>query len=269
LIYPLERLYRRYRDEDPAPQPQLALPVNLFHNIAANEGASHCPKEQASADLSIIAFFFLLRVGEYTMPRANVRTRTVQFRVKDVRLWGKTAAGIVYLMDLWTASNAELLSATAATLTIDNQKNGNRSDTLHHDAIPTGPICPVRSLVRRVLAVKAKSCSPDAPLSLVSHQQHITAPQINAVLKLAAFRTQLYSQGYPLKRIGAHSIRASGAMALKLNGVADSQIQKLGRWRSQTWLTYLHSQISTLTAGLSARMATPILFYNIGAGTTM
>jgi hypothetical protein len=269
LIYPLERLFRRYRDEDPAPQPQLALPVALFHNIAIMEGNSADPTDQAVADLTIVAFFYLLRVGEYTMPRSKVRTRTVQFRVQDVQLWGKDATGRTIRLPN-TAPLAILLSATAATLTIDNQKNGNRSGVLHHDALPTiAPICPVRSLVRRLAAVVAISNDPKAPLSLLATLEHVTAPQISSILKLAAFRMQLFQQGYPLKRIGAHSLRASGAMGLKLNGVEDSSIQKLGRWRSQTWLTYLHSQISHLTSGLSAKMATPILFYNIGAGTTM
>jgi hypothetical protein len=269
LIYPLERLYRRYRDEDPAPQPQLALPVALFQNIASKEGNSADPIEQAVADLSIVAFFYLLRVGEYTMPRAQVRTRTVQFRAKDVQMWGTNAVGCTVRIPN-TAPLSVLLTATAATLTIDNQKNGNRSGVLHHDALPPeAPICPVRSLARRLAAVLAASNDPDAPLSLLSNLTHVTAPKITAVLKLAAFRLQLFNQGYPLHRIGAHSIRASGAMGLKLNGVEDSSIQKLGRWRSQTWLTYLHSQISHLTSGLSTRMANPIRFYNIGAGTTM
>ena len=38
---------------------------------------------QATADLVTVAFFFLLRVGVYTMPRNMVRTRTVQIRVQD------------------------------------------------------------------------------------------------------------------------------------------------------------------------------------------
>jgi hypothetical protein len=48
---------------------------------------------------------------------------------------------------------------------------------------------------------------------------------------------------------------ASGAMALKLNGVDGDLIMKMGQWSSTTWLTYIHSQISSLTAGLSERMA--------------
>ena len=50
------------------------------------------------------------------------------------------------------------------------------------------------------------------------------------------------------------------AMQLKLNGVLDSMIQKMGRWSSNTWLQYLHAQIlSCLTHGLLACIAGPVL----------
>jgi hypothetical protein len=54
-------------------------------------------------------------------------------------------------------------------------------------------------------------------------------------------------------------------MALRLNNVGEDIIKKLGRWSSSTWLTYIHAQISTLTAGLSERMAVHHVFYNVGS----
>jgi hypothetical protein len=44
---------------------QVALPVAIFDDIRANEGASPLPHLKAAADLTIVAFYFLLRVGEY------------------------------------------------------------------------------------------------------------------------------------------------------------------------------------------------------------
>jgi hypothetical protein len=47
------------------------------------EGASE--KVKAVGDLTLIAFFFLLRIGEYTSKGTRNETkRTVQFRIKDV-----------------------------------------------------------------------------------------------------------------------------------------------------------------------------------------
>jgi hypothetical protein len=54
-------------------------------------------------------------------------------------------------------------------------------------------------------------------------------------------------------------------MALKLQGEADSTIMKIGRWSGTTFLTYIHSQIGAINAGLATRMATRIHFINVGA----
>jgi integrase len=74
----------------------------------------------------------------------------------------------------------------------------------------------------------------------------------------------IWMQGYDLRHISPHSLRASGTMQLALNGISDSMIQKLGHWSSSTWLQYIHSQISCLTRSISSRMATPVLDVNIG-----
>jgi hypothetical protein len=57
---------------------------------------------------------------------------------------------------------------------------------------------------------------------------------------MAGRQTNLPANGYDLTRIGAHSLRASGAMALKLNGYGKETIMKVGRWSSDTFLTYIH-----------------------------
>jgi hypothetical protein len=69
---------------------------------------------------------------------------------------------------------------------------------------------------------------------------------------------------YTLNQISLHSLRAGGAMAMKLNGASDSTIMRVGRWSLLTYLTYIHSQISALTAGLSKLMVTQVRFQNVG-----
>jgi hypothetical protein len=53
-------------------------------------------------------------------------------------------------------------------------------------------------------------------------------------------------------------------MAMKLSGASDSTIMQVGRWTSLTYLTYIHSQIGSLTAGLAARMSMAFTFQNVG-----
>eukprot|EP00978_Attheya_sp_CCMP212_P016677 scaffold43944_cov59-Attheya_sp.AAC.3 len=77
-------------------------------------------------------------------------------------------------------------------------------------------------------------------------------------------QTGLTQYGYNLKRVGAHSLRASGAMALKLNGYTAEDVMKIGRWTSTTFLTYIHSQIAALNNGIAANMSQRIAFHNVG-----
>jgi hypothetical protein len=62
--------------------------------------------------------------------------------------------------------------------------------------------------------------------------------------------------------VSSHSLRAGGATALHLSGCDAKTIQILGRWSSDTFLTYIHHQIAAFSLGLSTRMATNIPFHN-------
>jgi hypothetical protein len=53
-------------------------------------------------------------------------------------------------------------------------------------------------------------------------------------------------------------------MAMKLSGASDSTIMGVGRWTSLTYLTYIHTQIGALTAGMAWRMSTAFTFQNVG-----
>jgi hypothetical protein len=138
------RLCHSYRNEDPAPRPQLALPVSVFQDIMANEGASLDPKVRAMADLVVIAFFFLLRVGEYTPPTTGRRTHTTQMRRKDMSFWKSGPGGVLARLSHLSTLD-DLLRADSVTIIVDNQKNGQRDAVLHHVALPTNPLCPVQA----------------------------------------------------------------------------------------------------------------------------
>ena len=104
------------------------------------------------------------------------------------------------------------------------------------------------------------------PHSFVSPGCHVVAAHVTTLVRQAAMDTNLVAQGYDLKCIGTHSLRASGAMVLKLQGVEDSLIMKIGCCMGLTILTYIQSQIGALNAGLVHRMTIRIHFVNITAG---
>ena len=50
---------------------------------------------------------------------------------------------------------------------------------------------------------------------------------------------------------------------MHLNGIHHNTIQKQGQWSSDTFLMYIHEQISVFSAGLSTRMSQHIGWFNI------
>ena len=257
----ITRLFRSYTNEDPPPNSQIALPVTVFENIQQHECSSANLREQAAADLIIIGFFFLLRVGEYTLPTSKRLTRTVQFRLRDITFWDGTTALP------FDASLDTLSQASKVTLRLDNQKNCHRNDTLTHERVD-GILNPVFATARRFVSARIHSNGDlDALICQYSPSAHVTSPLIKTILHRALIRSGAIRSGFDIARTGSHSIRASGAMALFLNNTSTVLIRKLGRWRSETWLTYIHSQIGELTKGLSRKMARPILFHNVAVRT--
>jgi hypothetical protein len=85
LDLPISRLIKSYWDSDPPPEPKLALPISTITAIAQNYRFS--PHLEAVADLVTIAFFYLLRVGEYTSQSSPHDKHTISLRRCDVKLW--------------------------------------------------------------------------------------------------------------------------------------------------------------------------------------
>jgi hypothetical protein len=257
LDLPFAHLLRGYKQVDPAPQPQIALPVNTIVYAGRFSQGQHSKKVKATADLTITAFFFLLRVGEYT--KGTQATRTVPFRVQDVTFRHQDGTPIPN-----TAPLEQLTQAHSVTLFLDNQKNGERGATILHTACQSW-FCPVQALARRVSTIMSTGMAQRTPLSYVTPGTYVRAQNVTDLVKLAARATNLVAQGYDLKRVGTHSLRASGAMALKLQGTADTTIMRIGRWRGLTFMTYIHSQIGALNVGLATRMARRVHYINVAA----
>jgi hypothetical protein len=251
--------YEKCKRVDPPPQPQQALPNSTVRWIAATFLIAASKRLQMIGDLVVLAFFLLLRVGEYTP--SNDPRLTIPLRKKDVRLW----RGLQLIPH--DAPLAELLTADAVTLCLENQKNGNKNSVLHHTSSGDSLFNPVTSAARLVDALRRSGA--DAPLgSFVDEQgrtQSVSAADIRAAIRLGAVGDNLESYGYDLRRIGSHSLRSGGAMRLKLAGYDDDVIKKLGRWSGNTYLHYIQTQIGNLTAGIATNMARVLRFHNVGA----
>jgi hypothetical protein len=158
-----------------------------------------------------------------------------------------------------------LLCADSTTISIANTKNGTKSAFVHHDAVG-GNICPVAALTRQMANLRGMRAS--TLLSTVCHPPtrttRISDWDVTIVVRWGATYDCLMAKGYTVDRVSLHSLRAGGAMAMKLSGTMDSTIMQTSHWTSLTYLTYIHSQIGALLAGVAWRMSQQFTFQNIG-----
>ena len=251
-------LYKAYIDEDLAPKAQHALPnttvlwiATAFHQASV--------RLQTTAALIILAYFFLLRVGEYTESRNTSREkRTIPLRKCDVTMLQGDQR-----LDR-NAPLSTLLTATGCTICLENQKNGVKDQTLYHDASGQELLCPVRAMAHLLYQIRDRS--DDTPLGSFTENgklKKITANAVLAAVRLGASEDHLDSAGYDMTRIGTHSLRASGAVRLKLAGADDGLIKRLGRWSGDTYQRYIQPYIGPITGGCAARMAKILRFVNV------
>ena len=112
-----------YRRNDPAVSKQAAVPIAIPDHIYQSTRTTMDRRQKATGELALIAFFFLLRVGEYTYHGKTIR-RTQQFRLKDLKFFAHDHE--IPLTHLKArASEIDLVS-----MTIDNQKNGKSCLTM-------------------------------------------------------------------------------------------------------------------------------------------
>ena len=258
-----------FRRDDPPAVPQLAVPIavpNLSYEAGMKNGS---PREQSIGCLTLIAFYFLLRVGEYTQPKFVYRrgekiraTRTKQFNVgnvgffKDGRILPRNSP-----IDI-------LLQSDSATLKITNQKNGRMGETIHQEQVKDSMQCPVKALAYRVHHILSNGGTTNTLLCTYfdkGEEHTIRAPDIVAAVRKATLLLKLQDFAIDPDLVGAHSLRAGGAMALRLHGYDSTTIMKMGRWTSTTFLEYIHTQIAHLSKGVSTKMSTNVNFTNIAA----
>jgi hypothetical protein len=178
----------------------------------------------------------------------------------DIRLWMHEGHLISH-----SAGLDVLLQVKSATVCIAHTKNGKKGAVVHHNC-GHGPICPVAALARRVANIQAGPARGNINIVYHAggHVSWVTDRDIGIAVRWGATSDQLTSRGYTLHRVSSHSLRAGGAMAMKLSSASDSTIMRDGRWSSLTYLTYIHLQIGALMVGVAWKMSAAFRFQNVG-----
>lgn len=263
--YPIKNILRGYQRSDPRSRPQLAVPLAVPEHLLSQLQSTSDPLHAAVADLTNIAFYYLLRVGEYTRPR-NTKQLTVPFRVMDVTF--RTAQGHLIPND---APLELLMTAAEATIRIPDQKNGSKGQCIHTQCTHH-EFSPIKSLARRIHHILSNQGTPSTPIYYYKHPlyaawRQVRPDNITCAIKIAAGAVGLYNLGYDEDDVSSHSLRAGGAMAMHLNKVDPITIRKMGRWKSDTFLMYIHEQISAFATGVSIKMSNHIPFRHIAGPT--
>lgn len=219
-------------------------------HVLAGAIASQIVPQIAIANMITLAFFFLLRPGEYTGTRNEYSS---PFRLCDVALKSGNQR-----LNLFTASDNDLRAATSCTLEFTTQKNAVRGEVIALSRSGNPQFCPVRCLVDQVLHLRSHGAAPTTPLATYWHNDRlvpIKPADITTALR-AATNTLGPLYGFLPQDISARSLRASGAMALLCAQVDSDVIRLLGRWRSDEMLRYLHVQAEPVMRHFSSRMIT-------------
>ena len=243
-------MLKAYAKEDPPPNRVKPLPVPVIRHILVIAHAGADPQQHCVADMICLAFFFLLRPGEYAINPSE----STPFELKDVQLFlGQTR------LDVATATETAIMSATFASLTFDKQKNGVRGEVIGHGTSGDPLLCPVRAMGRRVLHLRAHHAPLPTPLAHWYNADNsvdkVRPAMVTDTIRLAV-RFLGPSLGFLPTDVTARCLRASGANALLCAGVDTDVIRLIGRWRSDEMLRYLHTQVSPLLRGFSQRSGT-------------
>ena len=174
----------------------------------------------------------------------------------------------------------EMEEADTVSITFRTQKNGEKGTTVTQhqtaglQACGATGLCPVTALARLVARVRSYhtedlewAAIDQRPINLLSTGRGtvlVTAQQILHHLRAAALQYGEQRLGFPIAKIGTHSLRAGAATAMFLAGVPAETIQLIGRWRSQTFLRYIRIQVQQLTKGVATDMTTNPNFFTIG-----
>ncbi len=274
LLPRLQIMLDGYGKEEPVTIKKLPVQLDvpeLLVTMAYN--CSGTVKDKAVADLTMIAFYYLLRVGEYTVKGSQNSTKqTVQFKYADVTFFRKNNRGQLRCLPR-NASDELIASADGATLKLDSQKNGWKGVCMYHETNSDRDHCPVRALSRHYLHLRHHGAMPKTYLSAYypdsKRRSDITNKDITIALKWAATVLDYpIAKGIPIDQINTHSLRSRGANALSLAGFLDTQIQKMGRWRGATFKEYVCEELASFSEVMSTKMKRKFHFVNV-AGNSM
>ena len=147
LLPRLSQTFDGWRKEDPPTTKQLPVEADVPELLAERgRDGTASSLDQAIGDLTLIAFYYLLRIGEYTIKGTHNETKQmVQFKYEDITFFKKNEYGKLRCLQR-NATPSLIATVDGATMKLDNQKNGWKGVCVYHEANGKEFLCPVRAL---------------------------------------------------------------------------------------------------------------------------
>jgi hypothetical protein len=188
---------------------------------------------------------------------------TVPYEIHHINLTigGKTYSALAAPLH----DSTSIASIEAATLQLDDQKNGTKGEVIDHAATTDPIFCPAKALGRIAQCHQQyHTANPGNRIQpgkgkIYKHQEpdgtwHKTANRhVTDALQDTATLVEK-TTGIPPKLISARSMRPGGATALLCAGVHGDAIKLVGRWKSDSMLLYLRAQVLIVGEQFAQRM---------------
>ncbi len=161
----LHHQLRHYRKADPPPRRVQPIPLLIIKHLVqmVQEDPIATESRKAIRDLVILAFYFLMRPGEYCTSSGEDSSHP--FHTDELELWRGASR-----FDLANATDHELQTATFCMLIFSDQKNSNRGEKVGHATSGDNIFCPVRALARRLIHLRRNQAPPHTAIHCYHEQ---------------------------------------------------------------------------------------------------
>jgi hypothetical protein len=235
LLSSLQQMLDGFRKADPPTTKQLPVEA-VISEFLVQLGLSPEARELdcAIGDFTMIAFYNLLRIGEYTTKgTCNNSKQTEEFKMGGITFFAKDKQGNLCCLPR-DATEDLIAVADGATMKLDNQKNGWKGVCVYQESNGDPLNCPIRALGRRYLHIRTYEATKKTMILAYFNEGRrydVTSEHVSSALKLAVGALEYPTfKGIPIERVNTHSLRSGGTNPLALAGYSDTQIQKMGHW---------------------------------------
>ena len=156
--------------------------------------------------------------------------------------------------------------ATQIFITLDNQNNAIREETVLHSWYKSSEAYPVQSGVNVFLQIREQGCEPSTPASDYSTPQDINSSSASSIVN--AVRSDCKQVGaerlfFTPEYSGTPSLSSDGAISMHIADVLDWTLMAIGRWHSLVFMVYIQQHISSFSTGVYVHMSAQPWFHHL------